>query len=1313
MYKSSGRFANKHHAMQDTSVKLKSIRIIKDNKPNYDRNGFSNDTEVITDSSDNPEPETKEKSTKLVGFFQLFRFASTADVFLMILGSLGAIVHGMCFPLMLLVFRSMTDTFIIYEIEQQELSDPDKFCRNNTIVWGNGSIVEDGKECGKVNIEAELSTFSLYYVGIGCIVLVVGYMQICFWVLSAAKQIRRIRQAYFRSIMRMEIGWFDVNSVGEINSRISDDINKINNAISDNCGIFIQRFTTFVTGFLIGFLNGWKLTLVILAVSPALGFGAGLMGMFVAKMTGRELKAYAKAGSVAEEVISSIRTVAAFGGEKKEEERYDSNLVFAQQWGVRKGMILGFFQGYMWLIIFMCYALAFWYGSSLVIAEEYSPGTLLQVFFGVLVGAINLGQASPCLEAFATGRGAATPVFNTIDRRSLIDPMSENGYKLEKVKGDIELQNVTFSYPTRTEIDALDNMNVIAKAGENTAFVGSSGAGKSTVVQLIQRFYDPQKGMVTLDGHDIRGLNTSWLRSLMGVVEQEPVLFATTIAENIRYGQPDISMEAIERAAREANAYNFIMALPQRFDTEVGEGGGHMSGGQKQRISIARALVRNPRILLLDQATSALDNESEAIVQVALDKVRQGRTTISVSHRLSTVRTADVIVGFNRGRAVERGTHNELISRKGVYFTLVTLQSQGDTELNDDASTPATKQEIEDAAKILLRERSLRSKQREMVVTEVQDDEEEEYVPPASMIRILKYNSPEWSYMLIGAFGAAINGGINPTFAVLFSEILGTFTLPTETEQNMMVGKLCSLFVIIAAVAFVTNFLQGYMFSKSGELLTRRLRRIGFASMLRQEISWFDNPHNSAGALSTRLATDASQVKGATGAQIGMIVNSMANVGMALTIAFIFSWKLSLVVMCFLPLLAFSGALQARMLMGFASQDRGALENAGKVVNEGVVNIRTVASLGKEEHFADRYDEQLLGPYQSAKKKARVYGITFSFSQSIIFFAYAASYRFGGFLVANDGLHFTIVFRVFSAMVFSGTALGRASSYAPDYAKSRISAGRLFQLFDRTSAIDSTSKKGDVWDDFKGRVEFAACTFTYPSRKDVQVLNGLSLKVNPGQTLALVGSSGCGKSTSVQLLERFYDPKDGTVFVDGRDTQRVNVAFLRSKIGVVSQEPVLFDTNIAENIRYGANFRNITMSDIVEASKAAQLHEFVMGLPEGYDTNVGDKGAQLSRGEKQRVAIARAIIRNPKILLLDEATSALDTESEKTVQSALDHARRGRTCIVIAHRLSTIQNADIIAVISQGEVIEQGSHKQLMAKHGAYYSLVTTGAPIT
>uniref|UniRef100_A0A8C5XYS9 Bile salt export pump n=1 Tax=Microcebus murinus TaxID=30608 RepID=A0A8C5XYS9_MICMU len=1217
------------------SVILQSVK-----KLGEENGGFELDKSDNNDKNTRLQDKKKEEGIR-VGFFRLFQFSSSAEIWLMFVGSLCAFLHGIAQPGTLLIFGTMMDVFIDYDTELQELKIPGKACVNNTIVWTNSSLnqnITNGTRCGLLNVESEMIKFASYYAGIAVAVLILGYIQICFWVIAAARQVHKMRKIYFRRIMRMEIGWFDCNSVGELNTRFSDDINKINDAIGDQMAIFIQRMTTIIFGFLLGFYRGWKLTLVIMSVSPLIGIGAAILGLSVSKFTDYELKAYAKAGSVADEVISSMRTVAAFGGEKREVERYEKNLVFAQRWGIRKGIVMGFFTGYVWCLIFFCYALAFWYGSKLVLDEgEYTPGALVQIFLSVIVGALNLGSASPCLEAFATGRAAASSIFETIDRKPIIDCMSEDGYKLDRIKGEIEFHNVTFHYPSRPEVKILNNLNMVIKPGEMTAIVGSSGTGKSTALQLIQRFYDPSEGMVTLDGHDIRSLNIQWLRDQIGIVEQEPVLFATTIAENIRYGREDATMEDIVQAAKEANAYNFIMDLPQKFDTLVGEGGSQMSGGQKQRVAIARALIRNAKILLFDMATSALDNESEAMVQEALSKIQHRHTIVSVAHRLSTVRAADVIIGFEHGTAVERGTHEELLERKGVYFTLVTLQSPGDQTLNEENinGKDATEDDLpertfsrgsyQDSLRASIRQRSksqlsylapepsLAAIDHKSTYEEDRKDKDtlvEEEVEPAPVRRILKVNAPEWPYMLVGSVGAAVNGTVTPLYAFLFSHILGTFSLPDKEEQRSQINGACLLFVAIGCVSLVTQFLQGYAFAKSGELLTKRLRKFGFRAMLGQDIGWFDDLRNSPGALTTRLAADASQVQGATGSQIGMIVNSFINVTVAMIIAFFFSWKLSLVILCFFPFLALSGAMQSKMLTGFASKDKQAMEIVGQIASEALSNIRAVAGIGKERWFIEAFETELEKPFKTAIQKANVYGLCFAFSQSVVFIANSASYRYGGYLVPNEGLHFSYVFRVISAVVLSATALGRASSYTPSYAKAKIAAAHLFQLLDRRPPINVYSSAGEKWDNFQGKIDFVDCKFTYPSRPDVRVLNGLSVSISPGQTLAFVGSSGCGKSTSIQLLERFYDPDQGKVIIDGHDSKKVNVQFLRSKIGIVSQEPVLFACSITDNIKYGDNTKEIPMT----LSCPSQRNMKLMLGPRGLNSLGGRNNALLLLG---------------------------------------------------------------------------------------------------
>ncbi|XP_072639928.1 ATP-binding cassette sub-family B member 5 isoform X4 [Canis lupus baileyi] len=1167
----------------------------------------------------NRKPQELPKVRKqAVGPIEIFRFANGLDITLMILGLLASLVNGACLPVMSLILGKMSDNLI-----------SGCLVKTNTTNYQNCTQFQE-------KLNEDIIMLTLYYIGIGVTALVFGYIQISSWVMTAARQTERIRKQFFHSVLAQDISWFDSCDIGELNTRMTDDINKISDGIGDKIALLFQNISTFSVGLAVGLVKGWKLTLVTLSTSPLIIASAAMFSRIIISLTTKELNAYSKAGAVAEEVLSSIRTVVAFGAQEKEIQRYTQNLKDAKDVGIKKAIASKLSLGAVYFFMIGTYGLAFWYGTSLILSGEpgYTIGTVLAVFFSVIHSSYCIGTAAPNFETFTIARGAAFNIFQVIDKKPAIDNFSTTGYKPECIEGTVEFKNVSFNYPSRPSVKILKDLNLKIKSGETVALVGPSGSGKSTIVQLLQRLYDPDNGFIMVDENDIRTLNVQHYREHIGVVSQEPVLFGTTIHNNIKYGRDGVTNEEIKKAAKEANAYDFIMAFPNKFNTLVGEKGAQMSGGQKQRIAIARALVRKPKILILDEATSALDTESESVVQAALEKASKGRTTIVIAHRLSTIRSADLIVTIKDGMVVEKGTHAELMAKQGLYYSLAMTQDIKKADEQIESMAYSIEKNINSVP--LCSMNSIKSDLPDKSEESIQY--KEPGLPEVSLFKIFKLIKSEWLSVFLGTLAAVLNGAVHPVFAIIFAKIITMFENDDKTTLKHDAEMYSMIFVILSVISFVSYFFQGLFYGRAGELLTMRLRHLAFKAMLYQDISWFDDKENSTGALTSILAIDIAQIQG--------------------------------------------------------------------IATEAVENIRTIVSLTREKAFEQTYEETLQAQHRNTLKKAQIFGSCYAFSHAFLYFAYAMGFRFGAYLIQAGRVTPEGIFVIFTAIAYGAMAIGETLVLAPEYSRAKSGAAHLFALLEKKPTIDSYSQEGKKTDTCEGNIEFREVFFSYPCRQDVLILCGLSLSIEKGKTVAFVGSSGCGKSTSIRLLQRFYDPVKGQVLFDGVDAKELNVQWLRSQIAIVSQEPVLFNCSIADNIAYGDNSRVVSLDEIKEVAKAANIHSFIEDLPKKYNTQVGLKGTLLSGGQKQRLAIARALLRKPKILLLDEATSALDNESEKVVQHALDKARKGKTCLVVAHRLSTIQNADLIVVLHNGKIKEQGTHQELLRNRDMYFKLV-------
>ena len=474
-------------------------------------------------------------------------------------------------------------------------------------------------------------------------------------------------------------------------------------------------------------------------------------------------------------------------------------------------------------------------------------------------------------------------------------------------------------------------------------------------------------------------------------------------------------------------------------------------------------------------------------------------------------------------------------------------------------------------------------------------------------------------------------------------------------------------------------------------------------------MGFFDRKENSLGALTTRLATEASLVKGITGDTLGGVSFSISTMVTGFLVAYLSCWRVALVVTAVFPFMAIAGALQVKLLTGFDVGAEKRYAQAGAIAAEAVNNVDTVTSLGVQDVFMSRYNEELQPPIEAGRRAASVAGVAFGISEFLSQALWAISFWIGSIFVRNGQCLFPDLMKAITGLLFAGMMLGNVSTYMPDVAKSKVGATKVFRLLDRISEIDPTVET-DCKPSISGKVSIKDASFEYPTRPDVPVLRGMSVKVSQGQTLALVGASGCGKSTVVALLERFYDARSGTITIDDTNITECDIKWMRAHLGLVSQEPDLFNCSVRENIAYGLDHTDgtpVTDEMIISAAKAANAHSFIIELPDGYKTVVGPRGNRLSGGQRQRVAIARAIVREPRLLLLDEATSALDAVSEHVVQEALDKAATGRTTVAIAHRLSTVKNADVIAVMSRGKIIETGRHEQLLrVENGEYANLV-------
>ncbi|EPY51355.1 leptomycin efflux transporter Pmd1 [Schizosaccharomyces cryophilus OY26] len=1297
--------------------------------------------DVVKDPYEQYNPEEREilyrqvndTKAKVAGYMRIITCGDKWDYLLQLAGSITAIGSGLGMPLMSLVAGKLAKAF-------------------TDLASGRGADA----------FQHDVNHFVLYFVYIAVGVFGCSYIYTISFIISGERISRRIRQQYLHAVLSQNIGYFDRLGAGEITTRITSDTNYIQDGLGEKVGLVLFAVATFVSGFVVAFIRHWKFTLIISSMLLAILGGIAVGVSFVTKYTKAQIAQLSSSSTFVEEVFSNIRNAFAFGTQGLLADSYTKFLNPAKRYGINKAMVMGLMIGWMFFVAYGAYGLAFWEGGRLLHAGELTVDKMISCFFAVLIASYSLANISPKMQAFVSCSSAAKKIFDTIDRPSPINAFSPDGEIVQQVHGEIELKNIRFVYPTRPEVIVLDNFSLLCPAGKITALVGASGSGKSTIVGLVERFYDPIAGQVMLDGKDLRDLNTASLRGHISLVQQEPVLFGATVYENIAFGltdevqstlTEDELQERVFDAAKIANAYDFIMTLPEKFDTNVGQRGFLMSGGQKQRIAIARAIISDPKILLLDEATSALDSKSEVIVQKALDNASRSRTTIVIAHRLSTIRNADNIVVVNSGKIIEQGTHNELLALNGAYSKLVEVQQL--TETNNDAVGDIGEEDISGYVDITAQDKNDGSstqnsfsfsheKEKDPIslrnnplaklpidpvpdlpnkdLDDLGDESPGTKLDSTSKLESNVTNISSWKalifihsfiegaleiiYMIVGILASMVCGAAYPVQAVVYARFLNIFTNLASPDYFHKINLFGVYWLILAIAEFFGYAMSQYALSYILEAILQRIRWHLFRTILRQDVEFFDRTENTVGALTTSLSTSIQNLEGLTGSTLGTFVQILTNVVSVSILSLATGWKLALVTLATSPVIILAGYYRVAALDQIQDKLSESYKLSAAYACESTSAIRTVASLTRESKVYEHYCASLVEPGRDTALSSLKSGLFFSASQAVTFLVNALAFWYGATLMKKGEYNLVQFYTCFISIVFGIQQAGQFLGYAADVSKAKSSAGSIKYLCDSRPKIDTWSEEGRKIESLEdSSIIFNDVEFRYPTRKHIQVLRGLNLTVKPGQFVAFVGASGCGKSTTIGLIERFYDCEKGSVIVGGVDIRDYNINDYRKQIALVSQEPTLYQGTIRDNIVLGAS-RDVTDKEIIDCCKMANIHDFIMGLPNGYETLSGQKGSSLSGGQKQRIAIARALIRNPKILLLDEATSALDSHSEKVVQEALNKASEGRTTVAIAHRLSSIQHADCIFVFDGGVIAEAGTHNELVKKRGRYYELV-------